>query len=130
MGVANGEIIRIKVDFTPVLVARIKKYRKMQLTGLTNLGKPIAIMANMPDINDKITSFKMSLELYQKLKVEAARLKIRHVNTLVVLIIEDELKKRGVELSSKDYEEIAKQVRKNEQRRAARNFERSSGKVR
>ncbi|MDR1146450.1 MAG: hypothetical protein LBK71_09995 [Verrucomicrobiales bacterium] len=75
-------------------------------------------MANEAALDSKTTSFYMPLELHKKLQREARRLRIS-VNALVTFILESELKRRGVELTAEDYEEIARQVRKNEKRRLA-----------
>jgi len=70
-------------------------------------------------IDSKITSIYLPLRTYQGLKSEAKRLKVSF-NTLVLLILEEEIKKRKISLTPEDYEEIAKEIRKNKQRRIAR----------
>ena len=74
-------------------------------------------MPNDPAIEKRVRSFQLPLELHQQLVREAARLGVK-VNSLLVLILTEELDRRGVELTPEDYEEIAKQKRKNQRARA------------
>lgn len=70
-------------------------------------------MSNMRDVNKKLVAVGLRLELLKKIERSA----VDHNRTPpneIVAILEGT---RDVELSSYDYEQIAKEVRKNEQKR-------------
>ena len=73
-------------------------------------------MANMPDINKKFVNSLLPLELIAKIRKEATARKMT-TTEFMVWILDKQLS--SVELTAKDYEWIAKEVRKNEQKRKA-----------
>ena len=73
-------------------------------------------MANMPDINKKFVNSLLPLELVAKIRKEAAARKMT-TTEFMVWILDKQL--ASVELSAKDYEWIAKEVKKNELKRNA-----------
>ena len=71
-------------------------------------------MSNMRDVNKKLVAVGLKIELLKKIEKRA----IKHERTTpseIVSILEDST--RDVILTSFDYEQIAKEVRKNEQKR-------------
>ena len=71
-------------------------------------------MSNMRDINKKLVAVGLKIELLKKIEKQA----VKHDRTTpseIVSILEDGT--RDVVLTSSDYEQIAKEVKKNEQKR-------------
>lgn len=100
------------------LAAKIPKAKKKSeklLQGLRNPFKPSSDMANEPAIDKVMFCLQISLSEKRRLASEAKRRGFETLSAYVLHLIQDALK--DVELTAEDYEEIAKQIRKNQQRR-------------
>jgi len=97
---------------------RLERVGKKFLFTILRFVKPFPMSGEIA-LDSKITSVQFPLELHQMLIKEAARLGISK-NALIIMLLDEELKKRGVTLTPEDYEEIAHEMRKNKQRRNAK----------
>jgi hypothetical protein len=96
-------------------ITKDKKKSKKLLQGLKNPFKPFPDMANEPAIDKVMFCLQISLSEKRRLTSEAKRRGFETLSAYVLHLIQDAL--NDVELTAEDYEEIAKQIRKNQQRR-------------
>jgi hypothetical protein len=96
-------------------ITRDEKKLKNLLPGLKNRYKPIPDMPNEPALDKVMFCLQISLSEKMRLSTEAKRRGFETLSAYVLHLIQDALK--DVELTAEDYEEIAKQIRKNQQRR-------------
>lgn len=108
----------LQVAVSEHLALRLKKIGKKFLFPITRFVKPFHMSGEIA-LDSKITSVQFPLELHQMIVKEADRLGISK-NAFIIMLLEEELKKRGVTLAPEDYEEIAREMRKNKQRRNAK----------
>ena len=71
-------------------------------------------MPNRPDVNKRIGTIQIPLELWARLKKEAERLEMS-INQLITFILHEKLD--SISLEETDYEWIRAEVKKNEQKR-------------
>jgi hypothetical protein len=110
--------MNLSLEIPRELAAKItkdKKKSKKLLQGLKNPFKPFPDMANEPAIDKVMFCLQISLSEKRRLTSEAKRRGFETLSAYVLHLIQDALK--DVELTAEDYEEIAKQIRKNQQRR-------------
>ena len=73
-------------------------------------------MSNMRDVNKRLIGIGLRIELLKKVEKRARQNK-RSTSTEIASVLDDAT--RDVVLTSSDYEEIAKEVRENEEKRKA-----------
>lgn len=91
-----------------------KNYQNILLTGLLGCIKPVIEMANEPALDKVVLSFQIPAELDVKLRKEAKRRSMSKSALIDFLLFEAT---KNIPLSSDDYAEISKIVRKNEEKR-------------
>lgn len=75
-------------------------------------------MPSMRKTNKRQLNLSVTLELYHKLEKEKQRLRQQYVSDTALSLLEEAT--RNIELTSKDYEQIAREVAENERKRKAR----------
>lgn len=111
----DRKLFHLQVTVPEHVAKRIQKIGKKFLLDIPRFVKPFAMSGEIA-LDSKVTSVQFPLELHQQIVSEARRLGISR-NALIILLLEDGLRRRGVTLTPEDYEEIATEMRKNEQRR-------------
>lgn len=95
------------------LAVRLNKIDKNKLTKRVGYIKP-HLMANEPALDKVMMTFQAEIELRTKLDKEAAARKMTR-SELIIFVLQRETS--DTELTPEDYEEIAKQIRKNKEAR-------------
>lgn len=75
-------------------------------------------MPSMRKTNKRQLNLSVTLELYHKLEKHRQRLRQRFVSDTALTLLEEAT--RNIELTSKDYDQIKKEVAENERKRKAR----------
>ena len=75
-------------------------------------------MPSMRKTNKRQLNLTVTLELYHKLEKEKQRLRHQYVSDTALSLLEEAT--RNIELTSKDYEQITREVAENERKRKAK----------
>ncbi len=73
-------------------------------------------MSNMRRVDKRQLNLNLPLETYQKCEHVRQSLKLKFVGQAAVILLEEAT--RSIELTAEDYEAIAQETRKNEQKRS------------
>lgn len=112
---SNMECVSVTLGIARKLLSAVdKKYPNILLTGLLGCIKPVIVMANEPALDKVVLSFQIPAELDVKLRKEAKRRSMSKSALIDFLLFEAT---KNIPLSSEDYVEISKIVRKNEEKR-------------